>query len=451
MRRAEPLACASLRHVPYPVVKHIICVGISHHSAPIELREKLALWGDRLKLALDELTSGPLDEAVILNTCNRVEVYGIARHAGTARRELGLYLAGHAAVCDSDWQSKAYEYADIQAVTHLFRVASGLDSMVLGESEILGQVTEALEIARGHGSAGTLLTGVFQRAAAAGRRVRNETGIGRRALSVPAAAVQLARSCVGNLAECNVLVLGAGDMGIQAAKALHGYGPKAIIVSNRSYQRAVELAQVWDGCAVTFDRLPDVLREADVVICSTAAPHPVISREMVERALRSRPERQILLVDIAVPRDVESSVGLIPRARLFDIDDLESIVADNRAARSAEVPAAETIVALEAERCMNWRSSLDVLPTLTALRDHADALREAELERAIRQMTGLTSAQRRVIEAMSRRIVNKLLHAPTVRLKAAARGRDGNEYANALRELFELNGALDNRMPEEPQ
>jgi glutamyl-tRNA reductase len=423
---------------------HLICVGLSHRTASVELREQLAFSGNRLRAGLDRFRPAnaepPLDihEAVILNTCNRLEIYGLSQDADAGVARLSRFLSDFHHVPESAFAPHLYIHRDDNVARHLFRVAAGLDSMVVGESEILGQVRRAHETARGVGAAGQILSALFERAVRAGRRVRHETAINKRPASVPSAAVELACEQRGTLEGATVLVVGAGDMGALTAKALMKHGTDGIIVSNRSYPRAVELANQWDGCAVTFDRLTEAMQEADIIISATGAPHPIIKYDMVAQVMARRADRPLLIIDIAVPRDVAPAVGEIAGASLYDIDALKSRVDASLAQRKAEIPQAERIVVEEAENFIAWFRARDVVPTIVDLRKQAEAVREAEVDRALRQLHDLSDQERETIEMLSKRIVNKLLHEPTVRLKRHANGHSGFYYTETLRELFAL-------------
>ncbi|MFQ5595022.1 MAG: glutamyl-tRNA reductase, partial [Anaerolineae bacterium] len=422
----------------------LICVGFSHHTAPVELREQLSFSGSKLRAGLEHLRPAnaepPLNihEAVILSTCNRLEIYAFSQDADAGVARISRFLSDMHRVPESAFTPHLYIHHDDSTARHLFRVAAGLDSMVVGESEILGQVRRAHEIARGQGAAGQILSALFAKAVRAGRRVRHETAINERPASVPSAAVELACEQCGTLEGATVLVVGAGDMGALTAKALMKHGTDGIIVSNRSYPRAVELANQWDGCAVTFDRLTEAMQEADIIISATGAPHPIIKYDMMAQVMGRRAHRPLLIIDIAVPRDVEPAVGEIAGVTLHDIDALRSRVDSNLAQRKAEIPLAENIVAEEAASFMAWFHARDVVPTIVDLRDQAEAVREDEVNRALHQLRNLSDQEREIIDRLSRRIVNKLLHEPTVRLKRHANGHSGFYYTETLRELFAL-------------
>lgn len=423
---------------------HLTCVGLSHHTAPVELREQLSFSGSKLRAGLEHLRPAnpelplTIHEAVILSTCNRLEVYGLSQDADAGVARVSRFLSDLHGVPESTFAPHLYIHQDDDAALHLFRVAAGLDSMVVGESEILGQVRRAHETARGQGAAGQFLSALFEKAVRAGRRVRHETAINERPASVPSAAVELACRQRGTLEGAVVLVVGAGDMGALTAKALMKHGTDGIIVSNRSYPRAVELANQWDGCAVTFDRLTEAMQEADIIISATGAPHPIIKYDMLAEVMGRRPYRPLLIIDIAVPRDVEPAVGEIAGVSLYDIDALRSRVDSNLAQRKAEIPLAENVVVEEAESFMAWFHARDVVPTIVDLRSQAEAVREVEVNRALHQLHNLSDQEREIIDMLSKRIVNKLLHEPTVRLKRHANVRSGFYYTETLRELFAL-------------
>ncbi|MFQ5856792.1 MAG: glutamyl-tRNA reductase [Anaerolineae bacterium] len=425
---------------------HLICVGLSHHTAPVELREQLAFSGSKLRAGLEHLSPTDAEsqviihEAVILSTCNRLEIYGLAQEADTGIARISHFLADFHGIPEPTFAPHLYTDRDDEAVRHLFRVAAGLDSMIVGESEILGQVRRAHETARGQGAAGPIMCALFERAVRAGRRVRHETAINERPASVPSAAVELAYEQYGTLEGANVLVVGAGDMGALTAKALMDHGTEGIIVSNRSYPRAIQLANEWDGCAVTFDQLAEAIQQVDIIISATGAPHPVIKYDMLAEVMTRRNHRPLLIIDIAVPRDVEPAVAEIAGVSLHDIDALKGRVDNSLAQRKAEAPEAEEIVAEEAGKFIAWFRALDVVPTIVDLRKRAEAVRQAEVHRALCQLRDLSDQEQEIIEILSKRIVNKLLHEPTVRLKRHANGHSGFYYTESLRELFALDG-----------
>ena len=386
---------------------HLVLVGTSHHHAPVELRERVAL--DREAAAT---LSHELGEAVCLSTCNRTELYVVAEDAGKAEQRAVAALAE----LESQVEPALYRLRDQAAALHLFRVAAGLDSLVPGEGEILGQVRAAYEA----GSPAQLLDRVFRQALHAGRKVRAQTAIGESPASVSSAAAALAEQVFGDLDGCRILLIGIGKVGEQAARNLRTRGAEIVLTANSTTDRAL---------------LESELARADVVVSSTSSSGYVLDAPTVERA---RKGRQLLFIDLAVPRDLDPAIHELDGCYLYDIDDLEAIVSETLAGRRGEAARAEAIVATEAEKFHAWQASLDVVPAIASLRAHAEEIREAELRKAEGVLGRLDDTQRRAVESMTSQIVNKLLHLPTVRMKQAAVSADGVIYAEAVRHLFGL-------------
>jgi glutamyl-tRNA reductase len=390
--------------------------GVSHHRAPVEVRERVALSLEQAgelarKLAADD------GQAVCLSTCNRTEVYLAAPED---RIDLG-----------PDVQPYVYRLSDEAAAVHLFRVAAGLDSMVPGEGEILGQVRVAYEA----GVSGPLLDRLFRQALHVGKKVRTQTAIGESPASVSSAAAALAQQVFGELDGREILVIGAGKVSEQAARSLLARGARIAWVANRSADRAAGLAERFGSHALTLEQVEDELRRADVVVSSTSAPGYVLTRAQVERALRARKGRPLFLIDLAVPRDLEPSIHELDGCYLYDIDDLQAVVAETMAARRSEAERAEALVLEEADEFRAWQASLDVVPAIASLRARAEEIREHELEKARGR---LSEKELRAVESVTSSILNKLLHLPTVRMKEAAAASDGLVYADAVRHLFGL-------------
>jgi glutamyl-tRNA reductase len=404
-------------------------VGTSHKLAPVEVRERVALDGPAASALAHELGAEGF-EAVCLSTCNRTELYVVALDGDEAREAASGALAR---LADGDLGSHLYRLTDEAAALHLFRVAAGLDSMVPGEGEILGQVRAAYE----GGACGPVLDKLFRGALHAGRKARTETAIGESPASVSAAAAALAQQVFGELDGRRVLIVGAGEVGELAARNLASRGAEIAFVANRTPDRAAALAARLGSEPLALDRLGDELAGADVVVSSTSAPGFVITREQVESGIGRRRGAPLFLIDLAVPRDVEPSVAGLDGCFLYDIDDLEAVVAESLAGRRREAERAEMIVAAEAASFRDWLGSLDLVPAITSLREHAEAIRTAELAKAERRLGGLSESERRTVESLTSQIVNKLLHAPIVRAKEAA-AREGVGYADALRHLFGL-------------
>jgi glutamyl-tRNA reductase len=407
----------------------LVLVGTSHHHAPVELRERVALEREqarRLAAALAECGG----EAVCLSTCNRTEIYLAAESAQSAESAAVAALAE----LEPDVEGALYRLSDQAAALHLFRVAAGLDSLVPGEGEILGQVRTAYE----SGTTGTLLDRVFRQALHAGRKVRAQTAIGESPASVSAAAAALAEQVFGDLEGRAILLVGAGKISEQAARNLLTRGARIAFVANRTLDRAQELAARFGAEALPLEQIEDELATADVVVASTSAPGYVLDAETVARAVKRRRGRQLLLIDLAVPRDLDPAIHDLEGCYLYDIDDLEAIVAETLVGRRSEAERAETIVAGEAEKFHEWHAALDVVPAIASLRARAEEIREGELLKAEALLGRLDESQRKAVESITAQIVNKLLHLPTVRLKQAAAASDGVVYADAVRHLFGL-------------
>lgn len=424
---------------------HIVVVGTDYHLAPVEVRERLAFRASDLPRALQELTSaesmgdGVLQEAVILTTCNRVEVYGVTTDPSQAERGVSGWLHSFHGLAPDTHHQLLHTLRDSEAVHHLFATTCGLNSMIVGEPQIQGQVRAAYQVAAEARTSGPILHALFRHALETGKRVRTETGIDRTAVSVSQAGVELARRLLGSLATARVLLVGSGKMSELAAKNLLDNGARSIVMVNRTVERAQHVARAWGGEVLGWDYLPSALLHADVVLTSTAAPHTVIQADHIRAAVAGR-TTPLILIDLAVPRDIDPDVALVPGAHLYNIDDLEQVVATNLARRRDEIADVAQIVAEEGERFAQWLSTRAVVPTLLGLREQAEDIRKRELERALKRLGPLEERERQIIEALSANIVNKLLHRPTVRLKNAAARGDGLEYAAALQTLFGLGG-----------
>lgn len=425
----------------------IIAIGLNHQVAPVEVRERLALSGSKLQEALIALAQeagqgdGPLAEGVILSTCNRVELYGLAKDSREGWEELVCFLGARCRVPPQDFESCLYRYGGEEAVTHLFSVAAGIDSMVIGENEILGQVREAYRLASAEKAIGPILSRLFRKAITVGKRARTETAISRNAASVSSVAVELAKKIFGDLSTCRALIIGAGEMSEQALRNLVTSDVGQVLVINRTRRKAEALAQECGGRVMGFERIAQALWQADIVISSTAAPHAVIHLSEVKEAMRMRRNRPLFIIDIAVPRDVEPEVGRLDGVYLYDIDNLEEVVRVNLEERRKEIPKVKAIVTQEMKEFLAWWRTLDVMPTIIDLRRHVDKICQAELQKALRRLGPMNDQQREVVKALAIGLTKKILHNPTVRLKEHANGRHGYRYAEALRELFGLDTA----------
>ncbi|HAZ63937.1 MAG TPA: glutamyl-tRNA reductase [Armatimonadetes bacterium] len=419
---------------------HIIAAGLNHRSAPVELREQVAFRPTELEDALTDVVGRPhISEAVILSTCNRSELYAMTTRPEPAVAALGSFLADFHGLDPAELEPHVYRQVDAGAIRHLFEVAAGLDSMVLGEGQILAQVKQALAGAAGVGTAGACLNELFQRALRLGKQARTDTEIGRGAMSISSAAVDLARTTFGELAGREVLVVGAGEMSRQTLIHLRDQGVRSVIVANRTYDHAHELATEFGGQAIRFDDFAAHLGSADIVVSSSAAPHAIITADGLRPVLAERRGRPLFIVDIAVPRDVEAAVAELDDVYLFDIDDLNGVCDRYRAERAREAQAVAHLVEAEAVRFGAWLQARAVTPLVTELRERHEALCEQELERGLRRLTDLTPAQRQQVERMMRDYTHKVLHGPVTGLRelAAERGA-GRDWTGLVRRLFGL-------------
>jgi glutamyl-tRNA reductase len=419
----------------------VVVLGVNHRTAPISLLERLSIGSEQLPKALHQLENFEhVLEGAILSTCNRIEVYAVVSkfHAGT--QDLRNFLSEFCHVAPEDFADHLYTYHDDAAVRHLFRVAAGIDSMVVGESEILGQVRRAYQVSADEGMVQRILGGAFRQALRVGKRARTETNIGRNPVSVSSAAVDLARRAFpsATLEDKKVVVVGAGKMGRLAARSLASAGARDLTVVNRTDSRGEDLAALFDGEARSLDDIDEAIRDADILICSTTAPEPVLHREQVASAMEGRSDRALFIVDIAVPRDVDPASADIPGVVLRDIDDLKGVVEANLGSRMAEISKIDEIIGRAVDRFLEWERSTEFAPTAAALVAKADLIRQVEMERIAGVLGELNEDQRKAIEHLSRRMVSKILHTPLDRVKKMSSSKQGYVHLAALRELFEL-------------
>jgi glutamyl-tRNA reductase len=414
----------------------IVVVGLNHETAPVAVREAMAFPKDELGRALERVKQDAgLGEAMILSTCNRVEVYG--RSEKNTARAVAEFLARYHGRAPEEIEKHLYLLEGEQAIRHAFRVAASLDSMVLGEPQILGQVKDAYDAAEHAKSLGSVLNGRRTRSIAAAKRARSETAIGRNAVSLSHVAVELATKIFGALHGRSVLLVGAGKMSQLAARQMVRRGARASVLGGRTFEKAEQLAMSLGGRAAPFEALRSELTRADIVISGTGATGIVVLREDVEAAQAARHGRPLFLIDIAVPRDIAEDAGKVAGVFLYDIDDLQQVATANLRERKKESAAAETIVEQEVQEFIEWRRSLEVVPLLVELRKRADEIRRAEIEKARNRLGPLTPEQEKALEAATTAIVNKLLHAPTVRLKELA-GHGEADHVGIVRRLFDL-------------
>ena len=418
----------------------VVVVGLNHRTVPLALLEPMTVPPARLGKALHELSgSDHITEVVVVSTCMRTEIYAVAKRYHNAMNDIRAFIGTWSGLPPEAWSDYAYSFHDEAAVRHLFRVASGLDSAVLGEGEILRQVRSAWEASHAEDADGPTLAALFRLAAETGKRVRAETAIAQGTTSLSQAAVAMASARLGSLAGRTTLLVGAGEMGeamAQALAAAPAAGP--VLVANRTWARATALAARCGGQAVQWAEIPSALEVADVLLTSTGSPDVLIEAADLEPVVAARAERPLLIVDIAVPRDVDPAVGQLPGVTVLDMDDLKRFAEDGMAGRRQEVPAAERIVTEEVDRYLDLATQREVAPVVAALHDRGEELRAAELARLESRLAELDPKARRAVEALSRGIVAKLLHQPTVNLKAAAGTPGGEQLAQALRQLFDL-------------
>jgi glutamyl-tRNA reductase len=418
---------------------HIIVVGLNHKTTPIDLRERLHFPTATLDAPLEKLahyTEG--GERVILSTCNRVELYGHVQHLAHGGSLLHQFLSDYHGIAADALTPHLYSHHGEAALRHLFRVASSLDSLVIGEPQIAAQVKEAFVIARRANATGAVFNQVFEKAFAVAKRVRTETRIGEHAVSVSYAAVELAKKIFQDLSAKTVLILGAGEMSELTAQHLISQGVRHLLVANRTLERATDLAARLQGHGIALVELPTYLHKADIIVSSTGSSAVVIGKADVQGALKLRKNRPMFFIDIAVPRDIDPAVNELDNVYLYDIDDLRHVVEENRKAREREAALAETIITREVEDLLKWFDEQQVVPAVIRLRQKAEMIRHQELEKLFSKLGPLSDGERQAIEAMSASIVNKLLHTPIVRLKQESRAKGGGRYLQALRDLFSL-------------
>ncbi len=414
----------------------IVCIGVNHRSTPVEIRERLAC-------SLDQLLAGaaPSGEVALISTCNRMEIYACTPSIDldTVQNEMTTLLAQATGVAVEEFSNHLYLHTGWDAVTHLLRVSAGLDSLVLGEPQILGQVTDAFVQATEAGALGHCLTKLFQAAIRTGKRARSETSISANPANISSVALALAQQHAGNLARRRILVVGAGEMGRLALKSLHHRGVTGAEVVNRTLSKAESAAAAWDGTAFPLERLAERLALADVVITATGAPQALLTEDLVAAAVARRPDRPLMLIDLAVPRDVEPAVADLPGVTLFDVDDLMGTLDEALSARVAEVPQVEAIIAEEVAGLQNAYLEMSVRPLIVDLRRKAENIRQREMERTLRNLGQIDDATFSHIQKLSQALVNQLLHEPTLYLKEKAVKGKAEEVAT-VREMFGLGG-----------
>jgi glutamyl-tRNA reductase len=419
-------------------VSELLAIGVSHKTAPVEVRERMALPEARRKVFLRDLRgTGEVQEAVAISTCNRTELYMVVGSPVEAESRALAMLASQAGIRPTALAPSIYSSRNCDAARHLYRVTAGLDSMIIGEAEIQGQVKRAYEAAIAGETVGPLTNHLFKAALATGKRVRTETGIGERQLTLPAVAVALAREQLGDLSERVVVIVGTGETGELTARALADSGARPVFVASRRRDRAISLARRYGGESVMFDELPRVLERADMLVTATASPHLLLEAGELAEVMALRSGRPLLLIDLAVPRDIDAACGELDGVSLFDIDDLQAVIARNRRVRQAEARKAEGIIEQEIQHFATWLGSLEVLPTLTALRLHGAEIADQVVRENLGKWDSASAADLKRVDAVAQAIVNRLLHHPTLRLRELQDDRVHARMA-LIRDLFGL-------------
>lgn len=403
----------------------VFVIGLNHKTADIDVREKLAFNGHKLEEGLLRLKELPeVEEAMILSTCNRVELYVNVRDTIKASESIKRFLSEFHNINRESLSNALYSNEDVNAVRHIFRVASSLDSMVVGEPQILGQLKDAFELALEKKTTGILLNKLMKKAISVAKRVRTETRIAENAVSISFAAVELAKKIFTDLSGKSFILLGAGEMAELAARHLMNSGVKEVIVANRTYERACELAKEFNGRPVKFDEFPQEMVRTDIVICSTGAQRYVLMKDQMQKIMKERKQKSVFIIDISVPRNIDPEINELANVYLYDIDDLQGIVDTNILERHKEAEKAERIIEEEIETFLRWQSSLDSVPTIVALRDKAEKIRREELDKLLNKLSGLSEKEKEAIEYMASAIINKLIHPPTTALKEDTEDRD---------------------------
>jgi len=418
---------------------NLILVGVNHKTTPVEIREKLAFTKGKIEESVDHLFNFPdIIEHTILSTCNRVEIYARANSQDSAIKSIKQFICDFHQLSLVELEDHFYSYSNKEAVEHLFRVSSSLDSMILGEAQILGQVKEAYSLARDLRSTGLVLNQLFEKAFSIAKKVREETGIAERSVSISSAAVELAQKIFDDLENHTVMLVGTGEMAELAAKHLISYGVKTVYVTSRTYERAANLARMLNGSALDFEAFKNELHRADIVITSTSAPNFIIKKEIVEKAIHERKNKPIFFIDIAVPRDIEPDVNDLENVYLYDIDDLQVVVSANIKEREKEAKNAMNFISQEVTKFNNWVGALDAVPTIVEIRKKAENIRKQEIEKTLKKISHLSEDEKQLLRQMSSSMINKILHKPTIKLKQKTQSEDGHVYLKAIRHLFHL-------------
>jgi glutamyl-tRNA reductase len=417
----------------------VFVAGLNHKIADLDVREKLAFNGPKLEEGLKRFRELPeVHEAIILSTCNRVELYANVKDNQRAAEAVKTFLSEFHNINRSSLDAGLYIYDGINAVRHIFRVASSLDSMVIGEPQILGQLKDAFELALSQKTTGILLNKLMKKAISVAKRVRTETRIAENAVSISFAAVELAKKIFTDLSKRVFMLLGAGEMAELAAKHLISSGVKEVLVSNRTYERACDIAKEFNGKPVRFDEFIDEMARADIVICSTGAPDYIVTKGQMQKVMKERKQRQVFLIDISVPRNIDPETNDLDNVYLYNVDDLQGVVDSNLFERKKEAEKAEKIIDEELETFLRWQSTLDSVPTIIAIREKAEEIKKEELDKLFHKITGMGEKEREAIEYMATALINKMIHPPTAALKEDSEDKD--VLVATIRKLYGIDG-----------
>jgi len=416
----------------------ILVVGLNHKTAPVEIREKVAFDGQRMVEALRVLKGSPsVRESIILSTCNRVEIYAGVNNKDEGSEFIKDFISRFHRIPRHLLDEHLYVYHGVEAIRHIFRVSSSLDSMIVGEPQILGQVKDAFALSLRNKATGVVLNRLMEKASSVAKRIRTETRIAESAVSISFAAVELAKKIFGDLSVKSFMLIGAGEMAELATRHLINNGVREVFVTNRTYERAEELAREFGGRPIRFDDFLNELNHIDIVICSTGAPNYILLKQDLQRIMKQRKQKPMFIIDISVPRNIDPEINDLDNVYLYDIDDLQGVIEVNLQERNKEAQKAEEIVKSEVEAFLKWKASLSAVPTIVALRDKAEAIRKSELEKALRRLGSLEEEQIKTIDYLTKAIVNKLIHHPTVALKYEE--EDKEELIATIKKLYSLN------------
>ncbi len=417
----------------------VLVVGLNHKVADVDVRERLAFNGPKLEEGLLLFHKVPhIKESIILSTCNRVELYANVDDVEKAAEATRVFLSDYHKINRTALDRSLYIHSDVDAVKHVFRVASSLDSMVIGEPQILGQLKDAFELALAKKTTGILLNKLMKKAISVAKRVRTETKIAENAVSISFAAVELAKKIFTDLSSKIFMLLGAGEMAELAARHLINNGVREVIVANRTYERACDLAKEFNGRPVKFENFIDEMHRADIIICSTGASHYILSKNQMQKVMKERKQRQVFIIDISVPRNIDPEINELDNVYLYNVDDLQGIVDSNLFERKKEAEKAERIIEEEIETFSKWLQSLDSVPTIIAIREKAEEIKKEELEKLMHKIPNISQKEKEAIEYMATAIVNKLIHPPTAALKEDSEDRD--ILVAAIRKLYGMDG-----------